>query len=124
DGKLEPVLEVLHDAAAFTVLDCFDQRLRQTRRLLLEVDGRLELLMPDGRVLVQDAQRDGNFVADFADGPVKRALGDVSELRALLPVGKGEVHGAELRLTDDQGKTRARLVLRVLAGTGGKDTAV
>ena len=70
-GKLTPVLTADAMAAPFTVLDSFDQSLRRSSRLLLESGGSFALLRSDGRVLAQTAQRRGQFVADFHEGPVK-----------------------------------------------------
>src|SRR5690606_37666129 len=106
------------------ILDGFDEKMRRSQRLLLEAEGWLELLMPDGGVVAQPAGRGGGFVADFAEGDVKQALANVSPLRALLPVGTGELRRAELALADDEGKTQARAVIRIITATGGDDAVV
>lgn len=123
-GKLAPCLDPPGRPLPFVLLDCFDQSLRRSGRLLIEAGDRLELLTADGRILTQAARRKGGFVADLAEGPVKAALADLSPLRALLPLGTGEMRPATLSLVDDEGKTRARALLRLLTGTGGKETVV
>jgi hypothetical protein len=90
-GKLRAVRAQDDEAAEFTVLDCFDQPLRQSKRLLIETGETLELLMADGQVLKQSSHRTGNFVVDLRDGPVKKELADLSALRSLLPLGSGEM---------------------------------
>ena len=75
----------------FGILDTFDQSLRRSGKLLLETGGAFELLTTDGETISQSAERSGDFVADFQDGAVKRALADVSPLRSLRPIGSGTV---------------------------------
>ena len=118
-GKLTPVLTADAMAAPFTVLDSFDQSLRRSSRLLLESGGSFALLRSDGRVLAQTAQRRGQFVADFHEGPVKQALADVSPLRSLVAIGSGDMRRAVLAFLDDDQKTRCRAYLHFLTGTDG-----
>ncbi|MFC2969504.1 CHAD domain-containing protein [Acidimangrovimonas pyrenivorans] len=103
----------------FTLRDCFDQSLQGSGRLLLESEETFELLTADGGSITQSARREGDFVADFADGPVKAALADLSELRCLLPVGNGQMRADRLTLLDDEGKTQARAQLRILTADEG-----
>ncbi len=123
-GKLVPRLDPPAPAAGFAVLDNFDEDLRRSRRLLIRAGGRLELLARDGCDTDQAASRCGNFVADHADGPVKAALDDLPPLRALLPVGTGQMRHAALALVDDQGKTHARAVIRLMEPVAGKATVI
>ncbi len=118
-GKLTPVLTWDDDAPQFSVLDCFDQSLRHSGRLLLEIGGVFELLLDDGRLLSQSASRKGQFVSDFHDGPVKHALADLSPLRSLLPLGSGALRRGTLALLDDDEKTHCRAHLHALTGTKG-----
>ena len=118
-GKLTPVLTWDDGTAEFRVLDCFDQSLRHSGRLLLEIGGSFELLLADGRVLSQSANRKGQFITDFQDGPVKYALTDLSPLRSLLPIGSGSLRRGTLALLDDDQKTHCRANLHVLTGDAG-----
>ena len=118
-GKLTPVLTWDEGMAHFTILDCFDQSLRHSDRLLLEIGGSFDLLMADGQILSQSANRKGQFVTNFQEGPVKTALADISPLRSLLPVGSGELRQGTLALMDDDQKTHCRAYLHALTDTGG-----
>lgn len=117
-------LEWAEDRGSFAILDCFDQRLRRTSRLLLRQDDRLVLFTAEGTVLEQPALGDARFVADFADGPVKAALADLSPLRALLDVTRGGIRNGRLALIDDEGKTHARADLRLLELDGGRSVVL
>lgn len=112
--NLTPVLEWTEDSRPFAIRDCFDQRLRATRRLLLEDGPRLELMSDAGGVLSQPATAGARFVAEFAEGPVRSVLAGLSPLRALLTVVSGVARSGRLALVDDEGKTRARAELREL----------
>ncbi len=118
-GKLTLLLTLEERAADFRVLDCFDQSLRRSGRLLLETGGSLELFMADGRVLSQPTHHAARFVADLQEGPVKQALADVSPLRSLLPVGSGNLRRAAFALLDSGEKTHCRAHLRMMTDTGG-----
>ncbi|WP_019956278.1 CHAD domain-containing protein [Yoonia vestfoldensis] len=107
------------DDSDLTVLDCFDLPLLRSGRLLLEIRNTLDLLTADGQILTQTAQRGGNFVTDLPDGPVKRALGDLSVLRSLLPVGTGKIRRETLTLRDDEDKVQCRAQLRQLITADG-----
>ncbi len=99
------------DAAShrFSVLDCFDQSIRQSGRLLIEYDAQLVLIDKTGRLWRQSAQRSGNFVHDLGKGPVRARLSDLSPLRCLLDVGQGQIEENQLRLVDDEEKTHVRV---------------
>lgn len=118
-GGLKPVVEWADGLRPFAIRDSFDQSLRLSQRLLLEDDDRVELLAASAAVLVQSATPEARFVTDFAEGPVKKALADLSPLRALLPVVSGVARSGRLVLMDDEGKTRARALLRELQPTEG-----
>lgn len=114
DQSLKSVLEWADDSRPFTIRDSFDQSLRLSQRLLLESGDRVELLSSSAAVLSQSAAPEARFVADFSAGPVKRALADLSPLRALLPVASGTMRTGKLALIDSENKTRARALLREL----------
>ncbi|MGE4322663.1 MAG: CHAD domain-containing protein [Sphingobium sp.] len=107
---------------AFTIRDSFGHGLRCSQRLLLEISDGVELLTASGGRLRQGTSSGERFAAQFADGPVKDALADLSPLRALLPVASGTARLGRLTLLDDEGKTRARAALWEL--TPGKGNAV
>ncbi|ANT59607.1 metal-binding protein [Salipiger sp. CCB-MM3] len=122
-GGLKPQLSWQEASSAFLIRDTFDQELRLSGRVLIEVAEQFELLEPDGRVLGQSSAGAGRFVAEFSEGSVKHALSDLSPLRCLLPVGAGEMRRGELALLDDEEKTQARAFLWVLeAAEGGRVT--
>lgn len=116
-GNLD--LGVTAEAAtgSFMLLDSFDQSIRDGRQMLVETDWGLALYNNNGSV-TQDAKRSGQFVADLAPGPVKDALQRLSPLRSLLPIGTGTASRRHLSLTDDEGKTRARVELLTLQPQG------
>lgn len=123
-GKLRPVLALDEVAVPFAILDCFDQSLRRSARLLLETGGVFELLMSDGETVSQSAERNGDFVADFREGAVKRALADLSPLRSLRPIGSGTMRCGTLALLDGEQKTHCRGSLRVVTLDGEAVTAI
>ena len=118
-GGLVPVFDWDEETCQFAILDCFEQQLRQSRRLLMAIDGKLELLTATSGTLNQLAKRDARFVAQFHDGPVKEALSDLSPLRAFLDVASGLLRNGTLTLLDDEGKTQARARLRQLTPEDG-----
>ena len=117
--NLTPVLEWTEGSRPFAIRDCFDQRLRTARRLLLEDGSQLDLMSDSGGVLSQPATPAARFVAEFAEGPVRVALAGLSPLRALLTVVSGVARSGRLALVDDEGKTRARAELRELQPADG-----
>lgn len=123
-GLLDPMPanEGRTDCATFTALDCFDQSVRQTNRLLLDTGTNLELLSDDAPQISQATKGKAAFVSELDDGPVKRALSNVSKLRSLLPIGTGERHRAAAIFVDDEGKTHCRVNLMQLVTS--KDRAV
>ena len=123
-GKLRPVLALDEGAVPFGILDTFDQSLRRSGKLLLETGGAFELLTTDGETISQSAERSGDFVADFHDGAVKRALADVSPLRSLRPIGSGTVRCGTLALLDGEQKTHCRASLRIVTVDGNAVTAI
>ncbi|MEY8840366.1 CHAD domain-containing protein, partial [Cribrihabitans sp. XS_ASV171] len=82
------------------------------------------LFSAGGEVLVQDAARAGAFVADMSPGPVRDALSDISPLRALLEIASGTATTQQAALLDDEEKTQARAVIRVLSAEGAEVTLI
>ena len=123
-GSLKAVLTQAEGTAAFTLYDTFDQTLRTAHRVLIAFDDRIELWNADGGTLSQPGEQSYAFVADMADGPVKRALSDLPPLRSLIPIGTGELRRAEIALMDDEEKTQARASLRLLSADGADSVAV
>ncbi len=117
---LKPELDWSSSLCSFAILDCFEQSIRQSKKLLIAVDGRLELLTDTGEILSQPAKPDARFVADFPDGPVKLALSDLSPLRALLTIASGTLRKGTLALLDEEGKTLVRASLGELMPVDGK----
>lgn len=123
-GGLKPALEWAADCRPFMIRDSFDQSVRSSQRLLLEDGDGVKLFSAMGATLAQDMPPEARFVADFADGPVKAALGDLSPLRALLPIASGTARAGRLTLVDDEGKTCARAWLRELKPANGNAVAL
>lgn len=110
-GPLKPVLTFESDIAAYTLLDCFDQPLRQSGRVLIQTDTSLELFGQTGRVTESLPKGGANFITDLPAGPLRQALSDLSPLRRLLPCGSGQRQYATLSFTDDEEKTHCRVRL-------------
>lgn len=123
-GKLKPLLTLESDIAAYTALDCFDQVLRHSGRILLKTRSTLELFNEAGRTISQLAEGEANFVTELAKGPVKQALADLAPLRRLLPLDSGERQHAVLTLIDDEEKTHCRAYLLFITTEKGRATAL
>ena len=122
-GKLRPALVLDEGVVPFAIWDSFDQSLRRSGRLLLEIDGAFELVTSYGETILQSAERSGDLVADFRDGAVKRDLKDISPLRSLRPIGSGTLRRGTLALLDREKNIKCRANIRVLA-VGGAAAAV
>lgn len=118
-GKLTPVALQETGPTPFTVLDYFGQPLCRSGRLLLEVDKLFELLDDNGPAVSQPAAGASRCIADFPQGPVRRALAGVSPLRRLLAVGAGQRRQIQLAFLDDDGKTHCRVGLMLLETEDG-----
>ena len=125
-GALQAVLswdDSLTAPRSFAMLDCFDQSLRRSGRLLIETGRMIEILMPDGRLLSQPATGE-YFLPRLPDGPVTDALSGLSPLRRLQPVANGELRRGELALIDSEGKTRARAILWQLSAHDSEEVLI
>lgn len=118
-GNLKPVLAQEANVARFTALDCFDQSLHHSGRLLVQTDTTVELISNDSPVTSQPADGKERFITEFQKGPVKQALADFPPLRCLLPLGSGTRHQATLALVDDEDKTHCRAHLVQLTMQAG-----
>lgn len=107
-GKLTPIPARESEPAPFTALDCFDQPLRRSGLLLVETDGRFDLLSTDASSVSQAATGSPRFITEFANGRLKQALGILSPLRRLLSIGSGVRHQTTLAFVDNEGKTHCR----------------
>ncbi|WP_171098602.1 CHAD domain-containing protein [Ruegeria sp. HKCCD7255] len=92
----------------FVLLDCHDQSLRRSGRLLIETEGRLLFFDNTGRSCAQNAKGQGRFVQDLPDGEVAQALVGFPQLRALIPITEGQMRQSDFVLRDDLQKTRLR----------------
>jgi CHAD domain-containing protein len=119
-GELAPSLLPRGETLPFSRLDCFDQSLRRSERLLLDLGTVLDLILPDGSVTSQPMQRGARFVADLPEGAVKPALTDISPLRSLLVCGAGTLNRALLAFVDEEEKVHCRAALLVLTGAEGQ----
>lgn len=123
-GPLTPLQRQDDAETPFVALDDFDQSLRRSGRLLVESDGTLLLLQADGSVLSQPGRAQAASVTGLPEGAVKAALTDLSPLRSLLPVGKGQMRRSTVAFVDDEGKSQARVHLLQLDKTGGDAIAL
>jgi len=123
-GKLAPILSTRAKVTSYIRLDSFDQSLRRSGRLLMDLGTSLELMLPDGGMLCQPSQSPGKFVAELGDGPIKKALADISPLRSLLPCGSGNLDRTVLAFVDDEQKTCCRASLQILRCVKGTVVAV
>ncbi len=121
DG-LRFVLSLDRDLQNYEMLDDFDGTLGRSGRVLLAGSRSFELVTPAG-LLTQTAET-GRFLGDLGEGPVRQAISDLSPLRRLLPLTSGQIQTGTLALVDDEGKTQARALLRLLGGGSQPDIAL
>lgn len=108
----------------FTLLDCHDQSLGASGRILIESGGMLQLIRDDGQIRVQKTQGSGRFVVDLPSGPVRDALRGFPALRALMGIAAGVVEEKSLTILDDVQKTQVRGTLIHLTCDVGQVTIV
>jgi len=123
-GRLVPHQAAPSDVRAFAMLDQVTRPLRHSGRVLLDSDGKMTLyrpgMPPAGQVVPQGA----GFTGNLGQGPLAKALGDLSPLRRLLPFARGVAQERVVTFLDGNGKTRCRLTIRVLTGTDGEAAVV
>ncbi|WP_052261470.1 CHAD domain-containing protein [Ruegeria sp. ANG-S4] len=100
---------------AFALLDCHDQSLQQSGRLLIEAAGMLRLYDNRGDSVSQRLKGRGRFPKDFPEGPMKQALSGFPKLRALGVVGEGHISRADFLVLDELQKTQAKLHVTALS---------
>ena len=123
-GTLSCTFTPSSEIARYTVLDQFDQPLRQRGQLLFCSGKTLELIDETGQHWSQPLVNQADFFAHIPNGPLKRALTRLSPLRRLLPTGAGNWQQARLTLTDDQDKTHCRLHLLLFTAAPGHAVAI
>jgi len=106
----------------FVLLDCHDQSIRASGRLLIETGDTLKLLQDDGTPLVQCCGGKHRFVLDLPEGPVRAALVDFPKLRALMNMGSGTIETGTFAVLDDLQKTQVRGSVVSLSTTDGQVT--
>lgn len=91
------------------ILDTFDNALLKKDLILLSLeDGLMVVDLKGGRFVEQKYTGEWRFATDLSPGPVAEILGQISSLRAFLPVAKVRVRQDKGALLDDESKTRAR----------------
>jgi len=103
----------------YDLIDCFDQSIRKSKRLLLRTNKSLKLLLPDGCHMRQPCSENMGFVADLPEGAVKAQLAGISPLRTLLIVGRGTISSWEVVALDRNRKTHARAYFQSFQAEGG-----
>jgi len=92
------------------ILDTFDNKIRSSRKLLLQLKHSLLLInLSNGQIARQQVISPWSFRSELEDGPVAEALGKVSRLRAFIIVTKISMQLDTGLVLDDEGKTRTRL---------------
>ncbi|WP_299640443.1 CHAD domain-containing protein [uncultured Ruegeria sp.] len=111
-------------AKPFVQLDCHDQSLRKSGRVMVEVGETLWLFQNGRTPLSQRCKGQGRFVQDLPQGPVKAALKGFPKLRALMQIGAGEIQTKSLAVLDELDKTLVRGKVWCLSSTTGQATIV
>ncbi|WP_372788237.1 CHAD domain-containing protein [Paraconexibacter sp.] len=96
----------------WTALETFDGRIAEAGLELVHEDGRLVLSEADGREVASapHGRLPGRLLlADLPEGPLREALREVIDVRALTPVARVSDRDRLLRVLDDQEKTVVRL---------------
>lgn len=117
-------VQVRADGASkpFSLLDCHDQALRASGRMLIEIGRTLKLWDNDGKAHVQTCKAAGRFVQDLPSGAVRAALKGFPELRALMEIGSGELRANSFAVLDELEKTQVRGSLTSLTSASGQAT--
>ena len=122
--KLSVKLEAKISERPFKLLDCHDQSLRTSGRLLIETSGLLHLVQRDVGVISQKAKGNGKFAQELSEGPVRSALAKFAKFRALTVLGDGRVETSSLSVLDELQKTQVRGTVMALTSAQGAATIV
>lgn len=117
-GKLHPRVLAQAEAKQVTFFDTFDAHILHAHHLLTWHSEHLHL----GTGLHEVAQycpHAPSFVASLPKGPVQEGLAMVPRLRGLMAIGTASMQDLVLAYIDDEGKTQARLRLRIFVHDGG-----
>ncbi|MBO9445320.1 CHAD domain-containing protein [Ruegeria sp. R14_0] len=120
---LTPKMNDAKPVQRFELLDCHDQSLRASGRVLIEAGGSLHLLK-DGETISQRCKGKGKFAQNLPAGPVRDALADFPELRALMSVGAGQIENRAFAVLDDLQKTQVRGTVMTLYSDRGQVSLV
>jgi CHAD domain-containing protein len=112
------------ESRSFVLLDCHDQSLRNSGRVLVEVAETLWLFQNGRAPLSQRGKGQGRFVQDLPRGPVTGALKGFPKLRALMQIGTGEIQTKPLVVLDELEKTLVRGTVWCLSSQTGQAAIV
>ncbi|WP_282151035.1 CHAD domain-containing protein [Ruegeria atlantica] len=115
--------EAAEPAGNFDILDCHDQSLRASSKVLIQTDGSLFLLR-GGTAKTQQCKGKGKFVQDLPDGSVKAGLAGFPKLRALMSVGAGRAKHRSFAILGDLQKTQVRGTMMLMSSDQGQVTVV
>lgn len=96
------------EAAEGFLLDTFENEVFHAAKMLLQSGQLLVLFDLETGQLHEQQAADWKFAGDLEEGPVSRLLGDISKLRAFLPVARVKIKQDTGQLLDDEGKTLVR----------------
>nr|WP_321456061.1 CHAD domain-containing protein [uncultured Cohaesibacter sp.] len=103
-GRIKPTFSKPMELADCSLLDMFHQPLLRSNRLLVSSEGRLYLFGHEMEPIKQKGPANGGLVSGLPKGPVRRALDDLSDLRALMPLCHMRISTTLMTLVDDEGK--------------------
>ena len=109
-GSLYNLVVTQGDMADGCILDTFDNKIRNSGRLLLQFGHSLLLInLSNGHLARQHAVSTWSFRSELEAGPVAESLMKISRLRAFMVVAKISMRCDRGLVLDDEGKTRVRL---------------
>lgn len=119
-GRLKPVLSDHTELVDAALLDMFHQPLISSGRMLIGTEGRLLLLDRNGVQKEQKGPVEGGPVRDLPKGDVRKALKDLSDLRALMPLCRFRFRSVRMALVDDDGKIHLKVRFLEVQMVGGE----